>query len=261
MSTKIPPPLEVLDSLKARAFEEPKKRISAEADLERFQYTQGFNVIGQFLTQLNRALCPRKIPGQTEGVKPATASSSDSQQDTSKPDASSSLMKPPDSLNLFQRQKKTETTPVETFTINSKREDPPSVKNLQALHEKLKSFIDEAPPSKEPRRFGNASFRVWHKLLEQRADELLREFLPGVVLDFPHVGDISPLVELRAYFLGSFGSSTRLDYGTGHELSFLAFLGCIWKLGGFKDGYGGSSGDLERSIVFGVFEPLSLTFP
>jgi serine/threonine-protein phosphatase 2A activator len=61
--------------------------------------------------------------------------------------------------------------------------------------------------------------------------------------------------ELRAYFLGSFGSATRLDYGTGHELSFLAFLGCLWQLGGFKDETSHRSGDIERSIVFGVFEP------
>lgn len=255
LSTVVPPPLEVLDPSKPRAFEEPKKRISSEADLERFQYTRGFNDVGQFIVQLNRALCPRKAPGQGDESTSSTASSSEGQQATSNPDGSSASMKPPSALNLTPRPKRTETTPSETFTINSKRDDPRSVKQLQALHEKLKLFIDEAPPSKEPRRFGNASFRTWHQLLEQRADGLLKEYLPRDVLDFPYTGDVSPLVELKAYFLGSFGSSTRLDYGTGHELSFLAFLGCIWKLGGFKDGSSGRSGDIERSIVFGVFEP------
>lgn len=36
------------------------------------------------------------------------------------------------------------------------------------------------------------------------------------------------------YLLGSFGSPQRLDYGTGHELSFAAFLCGIWVLGGFQ---------------------------
>ena len=62
--------------------------------------------------------------------------------------------------------------------------------------------------------------------------------------------------ELASYLLGGFGSSQRLDFGTGHELSFLAFLGCLWKLGGFTAGDEISDdGRLERSIVLGVFEP------
>ena len=32
------------------------------------------------------------------------------------------------------------------------------------------------------------------------------------------------MLELRPYFFGSFGSGERLDYGTGHELSFLAVI-------------------------------------
>jgi serine/threonine-protein phosphatase 2A activator len=51
--------------------------------------------------------------------------------------------------------------------------------------------------------------------------------------------------------LGSFGSPQRLDYGTGHELSFLAFLGCLWKLNFFPRS---EQGVEERGIVLGVFE-------
>ncbi len=255
MSTAIPPPLEVFDRLEPRAFEEPRKRIVNEDDMERFKWTKGFNDIGQFLVQLNRALCPRQRPAQGQGAAPAPASSSDAQPAISNPDASTSSMMPPNLLSLSRKPKNTEATSLETFTLHSKRDDPPSVKQLQALLGKLKTFIDEAPPSTEPRRFGNASFRIWHRLLEERADGLLKEFLPQDVLNFGYVGTVSPLVELRAYFVGAFGSSTRLDYGTGHELSFLAFLGCLWKLGGFQDGAGGRSGAIERSIVFGVFEP------
>jgi serine/threonine-protein phosphatase 2A activator len=39
-----------------------------------------------------------------------------------------------------------------------------------------------------------------------------------------------------------------LDYGTGHELSFLAFLACLSKIKAFAPGE-------ERAIVIGVVQP------
>ena len=93
--------------------------------------------------------------------------------------------------------------------------------------EELNRFIDDIRPSTGPRRFGNVAFRDWIRRLEeallsikpanrQRAPSLLREHLPE---------ECHPaLVEITPYFLGGFGSGQRLDYGTGHELSFAAFL-------------------------------------
>jgi serine/threonine-protein phosphatase 2A activator len=121
---------------------------------------------------------------------------------------------------------------------------------------KIEALIDEAPPDKGPRRFGNVSFRRWYKLLEEQTIALLEEYLPESVLRYSSGSSsegATATTELVAYLLGSFGSAQRLDYGTGHELSFLAFLGCLWKLGAFKDG--GTNGDIERNIVLGVFEP------
>jgi hypothetical protein len=37
--------------------------------------------------------------------------------------------------------------------------------------------------------------------------------------------------ELAGYFSESFGNATRIDYGSGHELSFLVWLRCLDKLG------------------------------
>jgi serine/threonine-protein phosphatase 2A activator len=38
-------------------------------------------------------------------------------------------------------------------------------------------------------------------------------------------------VELLPYLLDSFGNATRIDYGTGHETTFVAFLYCLAALG------------------------------
>lgn len=128
------------------------------------------------------------------------------------------------------------------------------VRQLQGLLSKLEDIVQEVPPDTGPRRFGNISFRKWHEVLANRASDLLREFLPAELLDMPSSETDGPTAEseLKAYFLGSWGSGQRLDYGTGHELSFIAFLGAIWKLNGFPEA---DFGVEERAIVLGVIEP------
>ncbi|KAL9062510.1 MAG: hypothetical protein Q9157_008859 [Trypethelium eluteriae] len=127
-------------------------------------------------------------------------------------------------------------------------------KQLKKLINQLETFIEEAPPDTGPRRFGNISFRKWYNLVEERVSDLIDQYVPVSVLDFTTKDNpvTTAKDELRAYLLGSFGSAQRLDYGTGHELSFLAFLGCIWKLGGFPKAEAGIE---ERGIVLGVIEP------
>lgn len=133
------------------------------------------------------------------------------------------------------------------------------VRNLQELLKQVEKIIDDAPLDPGPRRFGNVGFRTWHVVLQERAGKLLREYLPRGVVEGD---DAAAMEEVTAYFLGGFGSAQRLDYGTGHELSFLAFLGCLWKLGAFQGSAEGDAheggdvpGAVERSIVLGVIEP------
>ncbi|KAI1387479.1 Phosphotyrosyl phosphatase activator [Hypoxylon trugodes] len=210
------PVLEIWDPSSKYNFIKPAKRINEGPDVSKFLTSKAYRDIGIFVLQLNRAMCPRKSVG-----------------DDGK-----------DKIQTFQIGSEYETQPVE------------SVRKLQELLVRIESYIDEAPPDQGPRRFGNISFRRWYQLLEQRVTNLLHEFLPDSVLNFGPGGgnnDTTAIGELIAYLLGGFGSAQRLDYGTGHELSFLAFIGCLWKLGAFKDGKPG--GDIERSIVLGVFEP------
>jgi serine/threonine-protein phosphatase 2A activator len=132
---------------------------------------------------------------------------------------------------------------------------PPSysddINKLRSMLGELTSILDRAPPSTGPRRFGNVAFRDWHRLAEQESGGLITKYIiPDLQQPIGSDGSktTSLVVELRSYLLGSFGSPQRLDYGTGHELSFLAFLGCLWKLGFF------STGD-ERAVVMGVVQP------
>ncbi len=40
-------------------------------------------------------------------------------------------------------------------------------------------------------------------------------------------GRASAAAELASYFADSFGNATRIDYGTGHETTFVALLYCL----------------------------------
>ncbi|KAJ3024277.1 Serine/threonine-protein phosphatase 2A activator [Thoreauomyces humboldtii] len=96
---------------------------------------------------------------------------------------------------------------------------------LDAL-EDLDKMIDDVPPMESPQRFGNKAFRTWVDLVENAAEGTMRAILPP---EFAHAAP-----ELRAYWVGAFGHGTRLDYGSGHELAFVAWLCCLDLLDMFK---------------------------
>lgn len=136
------------------------------------------------------------------------------------------------------------------LTSGTTSSSTPSIRALQLLLSDVESLIAQAPPDTGPRRFGNTSFRTWYALVEEKLDDMLSAGLLGKTLG---LGGGAARHEVAGYLLGAFGSPQRLDYGTGHELSFMAFVGCLWKLGFFKDGEQG--GDIEREIVLDVIEP------
>lgn len=84
----------------------------------------------------------------------------------------------------------------------------------------LNRLIDETPPLEGPRRFGNMARREWQDKAEAIAGPLLEKL----------ASDDGLQQELLYYLLNSFGSPIRLDYGSGHELSFVAFIGGLIEL-------------------------------
>ncbi|OWB57866.1 hypothetical protein B5S28_g3843 [[Candida] boidinii] len=97
------------------------------------------------------------------------------------------------------------------------------VQSILKILDFLFQLTIDTPPITGPRRYGNMAFRDWHDKLDVRIEgvlaEHLREYFEGDDKQFRGF-----LLELKAYLVGSFGSRDRIDYGTGHELSFLAFL-------------------------------------
>lgn len=144
---------------------------------------------------------------------------------------------------------------IQTWPLGSSAISPSfNVIRIQKLLQSLKTMMADAPPETGPRRFGNVAFRTWFAAVENSVPSLLEEALPAKVWDYARdaVERADLKEELGKYILGSFGSSERLDYGTGHELSFLAFLAAIWKLGGFAQSEPGVE---ERGIVVAVIQP------
>jgi len=205
-------PLAVLDENETHTFVTPVKRIHTGQDVSTFLVSHAYRNIMQFLLQLNRAMFPNMV-----------------------------------------REVEMKNYATQSYQIGSSAvQFSEIILQLRKLLLTLGDIVDEVPLETGPRRFGNLSFRKWYELVENRSVSMLNQFLPQQVRSFKHGSDVDAVTELRGYFLGSFGSAQRLDYGTGHELSFLAFLACIWQLGGFP---ASQPGQMEREIAFGVIEP------
>ena len=209
--------LQKLTPGQAHNFIVPIKRINEGQDVSAFLVSYAYRDITTFLVQLNRAMFPRQEDGS----------------------------------NLDQPR-------IKMFDSDSTHvafSEP--ITRVKGLIEALEAMVDEVPLDPGPRRFGNVAFRKWFELARDRASSFLKAHLPATVISFPHTSTENSLAELEVYLLGSFGSSQRLDYGTGHELSFLAFLACIWKLGGFE---ASKDGKEERGIVLGIVKPYATFF-
>jgi hypothetical protein len=119
---------------------------------------------------------------------------------------------------------------------------PPAMACLYGSLEVMQRWVDDFPPtSNEAVRFGNPSFRLWHERLVQRSDPVITAILqsrddPKLTVEeacklgrdaaagFVHpMGDAS-IRQVSCYLHDAFGHQVRLDYGTGHESSFLTFL-------------------------------------
>ncbi|GMI36049.1 hypothetical protein TrCOL_g4426 [Triparma columacea] len=123
------------------------------------------------------------------------------------------------------------------------------------------------PAGQDKMRFGNTAFRTWNEELVKRSGSFLELVLSAgeeggvggmaeadVMSEVERILDLSPgeegkvssprptfvpgstsmssyVPELAAYFTSSFGHPVRLDYGTGHESSFMVLLLSLLSVG------------------------------
>ncbi|KNH05555.1 phosphotyrosyl phosphatase activator protein [Perkinsela sp. CCAP 1560/4] len=99
------------------------------------------------------------------------------------------------------------------------------LRRLLAYIRSLASEIDLGDASVH--RFGNPAFRRFISLVRQRIPPYLEVLVAGPQKDSPH--DCVDILAL--YLTRSFGSEERIDYGTGHELNFFAFVFCLHRVG------------------------------
>ncbi|XP_010538936.1 PREDICTED: serine/threonine-protein phosphatase 2A activator-like [Tarenaya hassleriana] len=102
-----------------------------------------------------------------------------------------------------------------------------TVATIVSILETTMQWIDEIPPAQQSSRYGNVSYRTWHERLEEKGESLMLGFLPE---EFK-----GSTIEIVPYFADSFGNASRIDYGTGHETNFAAWLYCLARMGIIKE--------------------------
>ncbi|OAD60177.1 Serine/threonine-protein phosphatase 2A activator, partial [Eufriesea mexicana] len=114
----------------------------------------------------------------------------------------------------------------------------PIIANIVQMLDEFDEWITQIPPTEQPQRFGNKSFRIWHEKLQQNGITELQKVLPQKL----H----RAVPEIVQYLYEGFGNPTRIDYGTGHEMAFLMFLCCMFKIGAFSQ-------DDKVAVVIKIF--------
>ncbi|CAI5755513.1 unnamed protein product [Candida verbasci] len=173
-------------------FAKPSKKIYDLNDLKNFQNSIAFQKLSKVLNEILIAVQDKKVPN--------------------------------DILNPDIVTRKQLPNMVIPSLIDENKESFECSENGKVLIEtidKLNQLIDETPPIEGPTRFGNLACRLWHDKVETILEKELKKFkVEGVNLD-------DFLIESSYYIASSFGSKIRLDYGTGHELSYLTFIGSL----------------------------------
>lgn len=183
----------------------PSKKIFDSSDLVRFRRSLAFKRLQQLLdTVINKVKgyeVPQGVLNEALVTRKRTAARSSR--------VPSSQLAPP-----AEESKPTLTTPPPAAVSD------PRVTGILQILSLLDGYIDDTPPREGPRRFGNMAFRDWHAKLEENLPLLVENV---ILPQSPLASTIE--VETSHYLKSAFGLSLRLDYGTGHELSFLAFVG------------------------------------
>ncbi|GMM36738.1 peptidylprolyl isomerase [Saccharomycopsis crataegensis] len=211
-------------------FMEPKKRINDTAGTENFQHSVALEHIAKLTNQILFLTSLTECP---EGLLDPQMSTRTKEDAMMAPAAKSS---PAPQLHHDNRPLAPKfpddhgsgsTTTTTSLDELLQRIDDNGVTMMVKLLQFLNELIDETPPLPGPRRYGNPACREWHTKVESRLSGKLHELIIDSQL-YTGPNKENYIMEIQYYIQNAFGSKIRLDYGTGHELSYLAFIGCLW---------------------------------
>lgn len=109
-------------------------------------------------------------------------------------------------------------------SINTSTLDP-AITSILSILDSASDLLKQYPPEDNGgSRFGNPAFRSYV--------EAFSSLLPKWQQRLPLPSSLPPvgLTEISAYLSNSLGSTSRIDYGSGHELNFLLWLLCLNRL-------------------------------
>lgn len=104
----------------------------------------------------------------------------------------------------------------------------PVIRSIVDVLDQLIKIEDETPPLPGPRRYGNFAFRDWHDKVSQNLNKLFDDSIKQYFNTETEKENYDGFKDETSFYLkASFGSRERMDYGTGHELAFVSFIGCF----------------------------------
>ena len=98
------------------------------------------------------------------------------------------------------------------------------------LYAKLEELYVKNPPKEGEEKYEDQVFKRYYDDLEKDYENIMNKTILK--------SDKTPknlIIELKTYFMDSFGNPYRFDYGTGHELNYLCFLYILFKVGMYTE--------------------------
>ncbi|KAI9664903.1 MAG: Serine/threonine-protein phosphatase 2A activator 2 [Bathelium mastoideum] len=109
-------------------------------------------------------------------------------------------------------------------SINTSTLDP-TISSILTILDSAQDLLQQYPPEDNGgSRFGNPTFRSYVEALSSQLPTWHQR------LSLPSSLPPAALTELCTYLSHSLGSTSRIDYGSGHELNFLLWLLCLYRL-------------------------------
>ena len=111
-----------------------------------------------------------------------------------------------------------------SVTLVSLEPQSPATDTVLSILDEAQDLISTYPPEDTGSRFGNPAFRSYFSGIEKNLERWHAK------LSLPQAS----VEEVGTYFHESFGSASRIDYGSGHELNFMLWLLCLNRMGLFS---------------------------